>query len=100
MPQQRGERADMGRPAEILRLIACESGNNVVGQRHDVEAFGPCRRLQGVDGLIFAVACAEPQSEVVAALVGERLQEEGAQRRTVAMTASGSELPSLVTVMV
>lgn len=40
------------------------------------------------------------ESEIVAGLVGEDLQEAGTQPRIGADDASGSERPSLVTVMV
>jgi len=40
------------------------------------------------------------ESEIVAGLVGEDLQEAGTQPRIVADDASGSERPLLVTVMV
>ena len=90
----------MWQAAGLRREVVSEKQRDILEQRHEAVASGQRRRLQSVDRFELTIAGAEPQSEIVAALVGERLQEEGAQRRTVAMTASGSELPSLVTVMV
>jgi hypothetical protein len=55
MPQQRGERAVMRRPARCLRLVACELGAMVVGEWHEVETLGQRRRMQGIESLVFAV---------------------------------------------
>jgi hypothetical protein len=67
------------RPVGLLREVGSELRRDVLGQRHEAVASRKRRHVQRVDRFEFAVVGAEPENEVVAALVGERLQEEGAQ---------------------
>jgi hypothetical protein len=74
----------MRRSVRFLCEVGAELRHDILPQRHKAVASGQRRRLQSVDGFEFAVARSEPQREIVAAFVRERLQEEGAQRRTLA----------------
>ncbi len=74
-----------------FRYKVCGEQTRDLGwERHEVETLGERGRVQRVERFVFAVAGAEPQSEIVAGFVRERLQ----------MTASGSERPMLLRVMV
>ena len=81
------------------REVGGEPRGDIVGKRLEVETSRQRRCVQSIDRLVCAVAGAGPHSEIVAALVGECLEEEGAQRRIVADDGVGIGA-SLVTVMV